>query len=129
MGQVKIFGLASELNKNKSKMSDVLHSCIVDAFKFPADKKFHRFFPMDADNFVFPASRSSKYTVIEVSLFEGRSIEAKKELIRLIYERFEEQLDIVANDIEITLFETPKCNWGIRGLPGDELELNYKVNV
>ena len=129
MGQVKIFGLASELNKNKSKMSDVLHSCIVDAFKFPADKKFHRFFPMDADNFVFPASRSSKYTVIEVSLFEGRSIEAKKELIRLIYKRFEEQLDIVANDIEITLFETPKCNWGIRGLPGDELELNYKVNV
>ena len=129
MGQVKIFGLAFELNKNKSKMSEVLHSCIVDAFKFPADKKFHRFFPMDADNFVFPASRSSKYTVIEVSLFEGRSIEAKKELIRLIYERFEEQLDIVANDIEITLFETPKCNWGIRGLPGDELELNYNVNV
>jgi len=129
MGQVKIFGLASELNKNKSKMSDVLHSCIVDAFKFPADKKFHRFFPMDADNFVFPASITSKYTVIEVSLFEGRSIEAKKELIRLIYKRFEEQLDIVANDIEITLFETPKCNWGIRGLPGDELELNYKVNV
>ena len=129
MGQVEIFGLASELNKNKSKMSDVLHSCIVDAFKFPADKKFHRFFPMDADNFVFPASRTSKYTVIEVSLFEGRSIEAKKELIRLIYKRFEEQLDIVANDIEITLFETPKCNWGIRGLPGDELELNYKVNV
>jgi hypothetical protein len=31
--------------------------------------------------------------------------------------------------IEITLFETPRENWGIRGLPGDELSLNYKVQV
>ncbi|APF21976.1 putative transglutaminase-like protein [Clostridium butyricum] len=33
------------------------------------------------------------------------------------------------NDVEITIFETPNYNWGIRGVPGDELGLNYKVNV
>ena len=32
-------------------------------------------------------------------------------------------------DIEITIFETPRHNWGIRGLPGDELTLTYNVNV
>jgi hypothetical protein len=32
-------------------------------------------------------------------------------------------------DLEITIFETPKHNWGFRGLPGDEHELNYKVDV
>ncbi|MEM6432015.1 MAG: tautomerase family protein, partial [Deinococcota bacterium] len=26
-------------------------------------------------------------------------------------------------------FETPKENWGIRGQLGDELSLNYKVDV
>lgn len=27
----------------------------------------------------------------------------------------------------MTFLETPRHNWLIRGLPGDELELNYKV--
>ncbi len=31
--------------------------------------------------------------------------------------------------LEITLFETPCHAWGIRGLPGDEIGLNYKVEV
>ncbi len=129
MGQIKIFGLAQELNKNKDKMSEVIHSCIVDGLKFPTDKKFQRFFPLAPDDFYYPAGRTEKYTIIEVSLFEGRSVDAKKKFVGLIYQRFREQLEIFENDIEITIFETPKFNWGIRGYSGDELELNYNVNV
>ncbi|GHS94143.1 tautomerase [Bacteroidia bacterium] len=129
MGQIKIFGLASELNKNKEEISEIVHSCVVDALKYPKDKKFHRFFPMESDNFYFPKGRTEKYTIIEISIFEGRSIDAKKELIKLIYSRFSEKLNIAENDVEITIFETPKHNWGIRGLPGDELQIDYKANV
>jgi len=39
------------------------------------------------------------------------------------------QLYISTKDIEITIFETPKLIWGIRGLPEDELQLNYNINV
>ena len=66
---------------------------------------------------------------MKISIFEGRSVEAKKNLIKLLFERIEKELNIISNDIEITIFETPKCNWGIRGLPGDELVLNYNVKV
>ena len=31
--------------------------------------------------------------------------------------------------VEITIYETPRGNWGIRGVPGDELMLGYKVEV
>ena len=34
-----------------------------------------------------------------------------------------------AEDLEITISETPRHNWGIRGLPADELGLTYEVNV
>lgn len=129
MGQIKIFGLSKELNAVKNKLSDLLHSCVVDAFSFPGDKRFHRFFPMNKEDFIFPEGRSDRYTIIELSLFEGRSVESKKKFIRLIYERFHKELNIGNEDIEITIFETPKCNWGIRGKPGDELALNYQVNV
>lgn len=62
-------------------------------------------------------------------MFEGRSIEAKKALIRGIYSNINQQAGITPQDIEITIFETPKENWGIRGLPGDELALGYTVEV
>ena len=129
MGQIKIYGLAGVLNPLKNKMSNVLHACLVDAFSFPADKRFHRFFPLEKENFIFPPGKSEKYTIIEVSLFEGRSTESKKLFICMIFERFLKELDIKNEDIEITLFETPRSNWGIRGKAGDELILNYNIEV
>ena len=62
-------------------------------------------------------------------MFEGRSAEAKKNLIRLLYQKIEETTDISSQDLEITIFETPLCNWGVRGTPGDELKLNYQVDI
>jgi phenylpyruvate tautomerase PptA (4-oxalocrotonate tautomerase family) len=62
-------------------------------------------------------------------MFEGRSIETKKHFISLLFERIYEELRIGVDDIEITIFETPRHNWGIRGKHGDELDLSYKVTV
>ncbi len=129
MAQIKIYGLRSELAPIRQQLSDVLHSCIVDALQYPADKRFHRFILLDKEDFYFPESRSNSYMIIEISMFEGRSIEAKKALIHTIFERIEVELGIVTNDVEITIFETPRHNWGIRGKAGDELGLNYKVDV
>ena len=67
--------------------------------------------------------------IIEISIFEGRSIEAKKMLIRLLYERIPQLSGVSTQDIEITIFETPRHCRGIRGMPGDEIGLNYKVEV
>jgi phenylpyruvate tautomerase PptA (4-oxalocrotonate tautomerase family) len=89
----------------------------------------HRFFPLEPSEFFYPAGRTNQYTILEFSMFEGRSVEAKKKLIRLIFERFEQQLAISPQDVEVTIFETPKHNWGVRGLPGDEHVLNYDVEV
>lgn len=129
MSQVKVFGLRSHLQAIIPQISDVIHSCVVDALQYPPDKRAHRFFPLKATEFYYPSGRSEKYTIVEFSMFEGRSVAAKKQLIRLLFERFEEQLGISAMDLEITIFETPKCNWGFRGLPGDEHQLSYKVEV
>ena len=128
MPQVKIYGLQSQLNPMKAKLSDVIHSCMMDAFQYPAEKRFHRFFPMLPEDFIYALDRSPRYTIVELSMFEGRSVEAKKQFIRLMFDRFK-GLDIEPNDLEIIIYETPKHNWGFRGLPGDEHALNYNVNV
>ncbi|EFI69516.1 tautomerase family protein [Lysinibacillus sp. HST-98] len=129
MGQIKIYGVNGRLNPIKETLSNIIHSCMVDALEYPLDKKFHRFFPMDKEDFYFASERTESYTIIEISMFEGRTIQAKKQLVKLLFERINNQLNISPQDVEITIFETPKHNWGIRGLPGDELALNYKVNI
>lgn len=129
MSQVKVFGLRSNLGPIIPAVSDVIHSCVMDALQYPKDKRAHRFFQLDVSEFFYPLGRSEKYTIIEISMFEGRSVEAKKMLIRLLFARFEERLGITPMDVEVTIFETPKHNWGFRGLPGDEHKLDYKVEV
>ena len=129
MAQIKIYGIDSYLNPVKAKLSEVIHSCVVDALQFPIDKRAHRFFPLDRSDFIYPAGRTERYTIIEISMFEGRSVETRKRLIRLLFERIHAELGTSSHDIEITIFETPKHNWGFRGLPGDEIGLDYKVEV
>ncbi|MXY42592.1 MAG: tautomerase family protein [Dehalococcoidia bacterium] len=129
MAQVKVFGLRSELQDIRQELSETIHSCVVDALGFPSEKRFHRFFPLDREDFLFPPDRSDRYTIIEISMFEGRSQESKGTLIRMLYERIGRNLGISAQDIEITIVESPMQNWGIRGMVGDELNLSYRVDV
>jgi 4-oxalocrotonate tautomerase family enzyme len=127
MAQIIIYSHRQNLVGRKKSISDTLHACVTAALGLPADKRFHRFIALDDEDFVHPPDRSSRYTIIEISMFEGRSKETKKELIRLIFRRFEEELGIAPQDVEITIHESPRENWGIRGKPGDELALSYKV--
>lgn len=129
MAQVKIFGLKAQLDPIKPALSNLVHECLVLAFGLPKDKRFQRFFGLDASDFIYPEGRSERYTIIEVCLFTGRSVAAKKTFIRTLYERAGSELGLSAVDLEVTLFETPRENWGIRGVPGDELELAYSVTV
>jgi phenylpyruvate tautomerase PptA (4-oxalocrotonate tautomerase family) len=129
MSQVKIYGLRAQLKPICRRLSDTIHSCVVEALSFPEDKRAHRFFHLDADDFFSPLGRTERYTIIEFSMIEGRTVETKKRLINLLFQRIESEIGILPNDIEITITEAPACNWGFRGKPGDEHTLNYKIDV
>jgi phenylpyruvate tautomerase PptA (4-oxalocrotonate tautomerase family) len=129
MAQVKVYGLGERLRPIRASLSDTIHACVVEALDYPRDKRFQRFFPLEREDFVHPADRGDGYTIVEISMFEGRSIEARKRLVRLLFERLERECAIPPGDLEITITETPQHNWGIRGRPGDELALGYRVDV
>ncbi|GLQ31987.1 tautomerase family protein [Litoribrevibacter albus] len=129
MAQIKIYGLQANLEQNREAISNAIHSAVMSSLDYPKEKKFHRFISLDTDSFIYPDDRSEHYLIIEISMFEGRSTDAKKSLIRELFKNINDATGISHQDLEITLFETPKENWGIRGLPGDELVLGYKVEV
>jgi len=129
MPQVKIYGRADSLRPIRGKLSDVIQSCMTDDIGLPPEKRFQRFILLEPEDFIYSMDRTEQYIVIEISMFEGRDVATKKKLLRLLMDRIHNQLSIPVNDIEITIYETPKCNWGIRGQTGDELGLSYKVEV
>ena len=126
---IRIYGIKEQLNPIKARLSDVINQCMVEALGFPADKRAHRFFPMASEDFYYPAGRSAAYTVIEISMMQGRSIAARKTLIHSLFREIEAQLQIKPVDVEITIFESPAENWGFRGMTGDEANLNYSIKV
>jgi hypothetical protein len=129
MAQVKVYGLRETLDGTRSEWSRIIHAALVETLGLPAEKKFQRFIGLDAADFIHPADRTFAYTIIEISMFAGRSPETIKALLKRIMADAQNSLNIGANDIEITVMESPKHCWGIRGKTGDELALAYKVDV
>lgn len=129
MAQIKIYGVDEKLAPIQSSLSDVIHSCVMEILELPEEKRAHRFFHLPKGNFYMPGGRTEAYTIIEITMIEGRSVAAKKNLIRLLFDRIRDQIGITHLDLEICIYETPPENWGFRGMHGDEVKLDYKINV
>jgi len=75
---------------------------------------------------MMPEGRTEAYTSIEISMIEGRTSETKKKLIRLLFDRIQEQVGISHMDLEICIYESPACNWGFRGMHAMTSSLTMK---
>ena len=73
----------------------------------PGRKEVSPFIALDKADFIYPPDRSNRYTIVEFSLFEGRSVEAKKLLVRRLYQHVRQLTGI-----------SPKCPSGIMALHG-----------
>jgi hypothetical protein len=94
MVQIKLYGLADKLNPVKTELSNIVHASVIEVLHVSSEKRFHRFFPMDKTDFYYPSDRSENYLIIEISMFHGRSVETKKQFIRLLIKNINEKLNI-----------------------------------
>lgn len=112
IAQVKIYGLKKSLEKIKVELSKTIHTSIVDVLDFSQENRFHRFMAFDEDSMLFPDTKSEHYTIIEIMIMEGHTVQTKKKLIQALFENIENALGIGKGDIEICIIESPACNWG-----------------
>ncbi|QLE79750.1 tautomerase family protein [Francisella sp. Scap27] len=129
MSQVKVFGLRENLKETREQLSEIIHTTIVDMLSFPKNKKFHRFISFDQENMIFPDDKSQQYIIIEIIMMKGRETNTKKNLIKSLFQNINKELKIALSDIEICIIESEPSNWGFRGITGDEIKLNYEVNL
>ena len=100
-----------------------------EALKVPEDDRQIRYTEYRLEHFHVPPGKTENYTVVEISIFAGRSLEAKRNLYQAIVRNLG-VVGIAPSDILIVLHEIPLDNWGLRGgVPASEVNLGFKVDV
>lgn len=129
MPLVTVTMLKGKSKEFRKSILDVVHSSLVTAFKIPDHDRIQRIIEIDSANYEYPAGKSDKYITIEMTIFPGRSIEAKRTLYREIVAGLK-ALGIPGDDILIVLQESPLQNWGIRGgYSADQVDMGFKLDV
>lgn len=129
MPLVKISIRKGRSDSDKKELLDLVHSSLVESFKIPNNDRVQRIIEFADKEFEIPGDRSNKFTIIEITIFPGRSKDAKKNLYKLIFSKLK-QLDYQENDAVIVLHEPELDNWGVRsGLAGSEIDLGFNLNV
>ena len=124
-----------EIRKGKSReykkaILDGVHDALVQAIKIPDHDRFQRVYELDEANFEAPEGKTDSVTLIEITMFQGRSFEAKKALYKAITENLAKNPGIDGNDITIVIYESTLENWGVRGgKPASEVDLGFKIRV
>ena len=108
---------------------DAVQSALREALKIPEGDRTLRLIEHPASHFAVPPGRGEKYTLVEVTMFSGRSLAAKRALYQAIVRNLA-AFDVPPLDIKIVLIETPPENWGLRGgMPASEIDLGFKIDV
>ena len=108
---------------------EAVHTAMMDTLKIPKTDKTIRLIVHEPHRFGAPPGKTDKYTLVEIDLFSGRSLDAKKALYQAIVRNFTE-FGIPADQIMILLRESPAENWGIKGgIPASEVDLGFKVDI
>jgi len=115
--------------ETKLQLFDAVHAALVGAFKIPNDDRAQRLLEYAPEDFEIPPGKGPRFTIIVVSAFAGRSLDAKRNLYRELVARLS-QLGIPPKDVFVLLEEQPLDNWGIKGgVPASEAKLGFEVKV
>lgn len=130
MPLVKVEILTGKTPEYKKTLLDSIHKALVDSFHIPEKDRMQRLFELEPNNFETVEGRTDKFTLIEITAFPGRSIEAKRNLYTNIVKYLNESLNIAGDDIFIVINEQPLQNWGIRGgKAAIDIDLGFKTDV
>ena len=129
MPLVKIETRKSWSSSQKWDIMEAIHSAMREALKIAENDRDIRFHEYHPEDFQVTPDKTENYILVEISMFTGRSLQAKKELYQSIVANLD-KLGILASDVFIVLHEVPLENWGIRGgIPASEIDLGFKVGV
>lgn len=116
------------IGERRLAVIEAVQRALQHSLKIPDDDRCISLAEHDADAMIVPPGKGPAYSVIEIKLFSGRSIEAKRRLYAAMTDELS-ALGVPKHDIKIILVEIDPVNWGLRGLPASDIDLGFKIDV
>lgn len=132
MALARIEILKGRSEQEKQQLLGAVHEALVSTLRVPRGDPALRIIEHDAANFQRPSvphATTERYMLVEITMFSGRSEDAKRALYREIVRRLQD-LGTAPEDVTIVLLESPQHNWGVQGgQPASEVELGFQVEI
>ena len=112
-----------------SQFLDAIHAGIAEALHTPEDDKVLRLVEHPPEHFAIPGSAGEWYTHIEIALFAGRTLAARRALYKAIVRNLE-PFGVPPQDVKIILIEVSAESVGMRGgIAACDLDIGYAIKV
>jgi phenylpyruvate tautomerase PptA (4-oxalocrotonate tautomerase family) len=132
MALVRIEILRGRSAQEKRELLAAVHQALVSALHVPPGDPTLRIIEHDPPDFQrpnVPSVTTERYTLVEITMFSGRSENAKRTLYEEIARRFGD-LEIPPEDVTVVVLESPQSNWGVHGgHPASEVDLGFQVEI
>lgn len=116
MPLVKIEIIKGKSLEYKKTVLDAVHVALENAIQIENWDRFQRLYEIEDDLFERSESKTDKFTMIEITMFTGRTKEQKSKLYKEIVKELNERLGIEPTDIFIVINEPTNENWGLAGI-------------
>jgi len=128
MPATRIETRAGWLDGRQGELLEAVHRALVEGIRIPDDDRDIRLHELPASAMLTRPGRGERFTVIEISMFSGRSVEAKRRLHAALARELG-ALGVPPADVKVLIHETPRENWSVGGVALSDVELGFKVEV
>lgn len=111
-----------------AEVIEAVHKAIVEGILIPQSDRHIRIMEYPHHAFAAAPHNGPNYTVVEITLFAGRSDDAKRRLYSAVAKSLE-PFGVPAGDVTVILKEVPRENWGFAGVSALDFQLNFKIEV
>lgn len=128
MPSTRIETRAGWLGERQADLLEAVQRALVEGIRIPDRDRCVRLHELPASAMLVPPGRGTEYTVIEISMFKGRSLEAKRRLYGALARELS-AFGVAARDLKVLIHEPDRQNWSVGGVALSDVELDFKVEV
>lgn len=128
MPSTRIETRAGWIGDRHAELIAAVQRALVEGIRIPDNDRFVRILEYPAHAFAAAPDKGPSYTIVETSMFSGRSHDAKRRLYAALAREFA-AFGVPASDLKIIIHDVPRENWGLRGQSAADIELGFTVEV
>jgi phenylpyruvate tautomerase PptA (4-oxalocrotonate tautomerase family) len=116
------------INGRRAELLEAVQRALVEGIRIPEEDRCIRLYELPAEAVLAPPGTTDKYTVVEVSMFKGRSLEAKRRLYSALARELA-AFGLERRDVKVLIHELVRENWSVGGVALSDVELGFTVEV